>query len=113
MFRAINKTTVGYQLNMAEQDSLFNGFRNNAELVAAKVSKIKSVYEAIDYLSVLVKKETSRPVIIAAPEFSESELDELLRKVPDTKIIEKDLYTYQAGISFALTTADFGSSPPV
>lgn len=108
MFRAINNTTEGYQLDMAEQDTLFNRFRNNAELVAAKVSKIKSVSDAIDYASVLVEKDTRRPVIIAAPEYSESEIDELQRNAPDTKIIAKDLYAYQAGISFAITTAEFG-----
>ena len=39
---------------MAAQDTPYDAFKKNAELVAAKVRKIGSFSEALDYVTVLV-----------------------------------------------------------
>ena len=93
---------------MEKNQPLFDLFRKNAELVSAKVEKIRTISEAVDYAADLVKKENTREKIIAAPEFTESQLDELKEKVPEAKIIQTDLSTYTKGILLAVTHAEFG-----
>jgi len=98
----------GRTMNMTAQDTLYNAFKTNARLAAAKVSRIGSFSEAFDFVAALISEDTSRPGIIAAPEFSEAELDELQGKLSDIKIIRKDLHAFSKGIAFALTNAEFG-----
>lgn len=93
---------------MAVQDILFNAFKKNAGLADAKVRRIGSFSEAIAYVSALVSEDASRPGIIAAPELSDAELDDILCKIPATQILQKDLYACSDGIPFAITKAEFG-----
>jgi L-lactate dehydrogenase complex protein LldG len=93
---------------MEAQGNLYDEFRNKAELVSAKVSKIKSTSEAIDYITDTIKKDMHQSKIIAVPEFTDSQLDQLQVKAPDVQIIQKDLSKYTKGIPFAVTNAEFG-----
>ncbi len=93
---------------MEECNYLFDRFKKNAELVSAKVRKIKTVSEAIDYSTALINKEKSEHKIIAAPEFTISQLDELQLKAPEAKIIQKDLCKYSNRIPVSITYAEFG-----
>lgn len=93
---------------MEEKKKLFDLFRKNAELVSAQVRKIRTISEAIDYAAVLVNTDNCREKIIAAPEFTRPELDELQLRSPGSKLIQTDISTYTRGISVAVTTAEFG-----
>lgn len=93
---------------MTAQDTLFNAFKKNAALVDAKVKRVCSFAEVVDYVSALVSTDTSRPGTIAAPELSDTEVDQLQRKAPDISIIRKDLSARSDGVSFAITNAEFG-----
>jgi L-lactate dehydrogenase complex protein LldG len=93
---------------MAAQDILYDAFKKNAELADARVARIGSFSEAIDCVAKLVKNHSGRSAIIAAPELSDSELNELQHKTPDIKIMRKDLHHYSEGISMAITNAEFG-----
>ena len=93
---------------MEGNSTLFDLFRKNAELVSAKVKKIRTLSEAMDYGWSFVNNDSCKEKIIAVPEFSASELDELQRKAPDIKVVQKELSRYNKGISAAITYAEFG-----
>jgi len=87
---ALKWSILNHKKLNSEQYKLFDLFRQNAEFVSAKVKKIKTFSEAVDYSAALVNQEKSRQKIIAAPEFTDSQFNELQLKEPEAKIIKKD-----------------------
>ncbi|MCP4719828.1 MAG: lactate utilization protein [Desulfobacteraceae bacterium] len=93
---------------MGKDNSLLDLFRINAESVSAKVSRISTISDAFDYTTALASKNKATENIIAAPGFTDSQLDELRHKIPKASIIQTGLSSYSKGIRLSITHAEFG-----